>query len=114
VSRGPRWDREAGPSAVGEGRPLVGTPEALLLLHPQPGPSSPKPNPAIFNSRQLAYGLFDQSVHTKPPASSADEYAAVLADVAGVVPQNGTHPAARFGHLIGYDAKVGPWVGRIT
>ncbi|GBF99417.1 thimet oligopeptidase [Raphidocelis subcapitata] len=62
-------------------------------------------NGAIFNSRQLAYGLFDQSIHTRPPASSAAAYAATLADVAGVLPQNGTNPAARFGHLIGYDAK---------
>ncbi|KAI8467776.1 MAG: Thimet oligopeptidase [Monoraphidium minutum] len=63
-------------------------------------------NGGIFNSKQLAYGLFDQQVHTATTnVSTLDAYAQVMRDVTTIPPQKGTHPAARFGHLIGYDAK---------
>lgn len=63
----------------------------------------------VTYSRQLAFALFDQAIHAigkgAPPPDARRAYADTLAAVAGVAPQNGTAPAARFGHLVGYDAR---------
>lgn len=42
-----------------------------LLRHP---PLCPPLPPAILNSRQLAYGIFDQAIHTSANASSREAY----------------------------------------
>ena len=59
----------------------------------------------ILNKRQLALALFDQRIHTSPSADTAAVYAQTMAEIGGVAPQNGTKGAARFGHMVGYDAK---------
>jgi Zn-dependent oligopeptidase len=64
------------------------------------------PRAAIANSRQLAFGLFDQAIHTGVSSDSRAAYAAAMTSVSRVVPQEGTSPAARFGHMVGYDARV--------
>jgi hypothetical protein len=92
----------------GPGALPLAPPPPNLPTHPptRPAPAPGRTPPGIFNSRQLAYGLFDQSIHTSPSASSRDVYNATIAKVVGVGLQEGTAPAARFSHMVGYDAQV--------
>ena len=59
----------------------------------------------IFNSRQIALADFDQIIHTSDQASSRAVFNATMTRMSHISTQAGTSPAARFNHMVGYDAK---------
>ena len=92
----------AGPGTRARARSRPPTP----ISHPNPTLLNPNPLAGIFNTKQLALALFDQTVHTTPSANTTETYARVMKEVTRTPPQDGTHPAARFNHLIGYNAQA--------
>ena len=65
-------------------------------------------NEGLGAQRQLAFGLFDQALHSGPCAAPEDItklYSDTVARVTGFVPTEGTSMPASFGHLCGYDAQ---------
>lgn len=62
-------------------------------------------NSGIQNTRQLALGLFDMTIHTNPKADVTEVYAQIRKDLTGFAPLEGTHFPATFGHMMhGYAA----------
>lgn len=62
-------------------------------------------NAGIQNTRQLALGLFDMTIHTNPKVDVTQVYAEIQTDLTGFAPLEGTHFPATFGHLMhGYAA----------
>lgn len=63
-------------------------------------------NSGMLDKRQLVFGLFDLTIHTMSEANTAEIYAKVLKEVAGMDASPGTNFAAGFAHLAGgYDAS---------
>ncbi|XP_002158573.3 thimet oligopeptidase isoform X1 [Hydra vulgaris] len=63
-------------------------------------------NAGLFNLRQIALGIFDQLIHTRPSANTADVFAEVSEKVLRISQTPGTNLSASFGHLAGgYDAQ---------
>eukprot|EP00466_Bigelowiella_natans_P005145 jgi/Bigna1/71630/fgenesh1_pg.16_\ len=63
-------------------------------------------NVGLFNQRQLTFGLFDLSIHSKPEANTEEEFRKFWKDLMGIDLIPGANPAASFAHLMGgYDAR---------
>lgn len=62
-------------------------------------------NSGIQNTRQLALGIFDMTIHTNPKVDVTEIYAQIRKDLTGFSPLEGTHFPATFGHMMhGYAA----------
>jgi len=63
-------------------------------------------NVATTTCRQLVFGLFDQDIHTKDSADTAQSFSDACNRVMGTPAPEGTNFAAQFGHMAGgYDAQ---------
>ncbi|CAL1530338.1 unnamed protein product [Lymnaea stagnalis] len=63
-------------------------------------------NAGVFNLRQITLGTFDQKIHTRSEADTAQIYAETCAEFLGIKATPRTNMAATFGHLGGgYDAQ---------
>jgi thimet oligopeptidase len=75
--------------------------------------ASKNANAGHLNSRQLVFGLFDQTIHGTPEPTwpdgappLAESFAQIQAEVMGIPATAGTCMPASFGHLAGgYDAQ---------
>lgn len=54
--------------------------------------------------RQLAFGLFDMTMHTKTPTNIQKLYKETIEKITGIPQPQGSLMPAGFGHMVGYDA----------
>jgi len=67
--------------------------------------ASKRANAGGFNLRQIVLATFDQRLHTRAKADTAQLIAETYKEIVGIDTIPGTNFAATFGHLVGYDAQ---------
>ncbi len=77
------------------------TPELIQKLNTQA-----KVLQGIFNSRQVAYGLLDSSIHSaNPPEDTWTYFNNLIKDLFGYEIEPGVNMLANWGHMYGYDSQ---------
>jgi len=54
---------------------------------------------------QIALASFDQAIHTRPESDTAKLFGDFFYNILGIETIEGTNMAARFSHMVGYDAQ---------
>jgi len=66
--------------------------------------ASKKANSGGLNLRQIFFGTFDMTIHTRAKADTMEIARELYRDLLGIERINGTNIGANLGHLVGYDA----------
>ncbi|RUS85144.1 hypothetical protein EGW08_007108 [Elysia chlorotica] len=96
------WEKEPLQRMSGHYKTSEGIPDALL----EKLTASRMANAGVLNLRQITLATFDQKIHTRPEADTANIYAQTCDEILGIPATKDTNMAATFGHLGGgYDAQ---------